>query len=163
MPTVKRGLAGVFKIMENRQKRREQWRADARTLWEEWRGDPFFVLGVGLYWGEGSKSPNRPRLQMTNADVHLLRVWLRWCQRFLPGVPLYTVLHVHDRRQLDPARAFWKKQLGININAACVSVSSASKRKRNSLPNGTLNVRVARGSVEWYTKMMVWLELAQQM
>jgi len=39
----------------------------------------------------------------------------------------------------------------------------ASKRTRNTLPYGTLKVRVGRGSVEWFTKLMVWLELAQQM
>jgi hypothetical protein len=163
MPTSKRGLAGVFKIMENRQNRRALWRAEARKLWELWCTDPLFILGVALYWGEGSKSSKKPRFQMTNADVHLLRVWLRWCQRFLPGVPLYNVLHLHDNCDVAAARRYWERELGIDLNLVTIAVSSASKRKRDGLPNGTLNVRVGRGSVEWYTKMMVWLELVQDL
>ncbi len=49
MQAPKRGLAGVRKIMENRQQRREHWRAEAKALWEQWRGEPLFILGVALY------------------------------------------------------------------------------------------------------------------
>jgi hypothetical protein len=162
MLTSKRGLAGVLKIMENRKNRREQWRVEARALWELWRGDPFFILGVALYWGEGKKCATAPRLELTNSDVNMLRVWLRWCRRFLRDVPLYYALGLHDSCDVGAALQFWKNQLGVDVNIVSVAVSSASKRKRNTLPNGTLQVRVGRGSVEWYTKMMVWLELAQQ-
>ena len=31
----KRGLAGVLKIAANRAQRREQWRMEARSLWEQ--------------------------------------------------------------------------------------------------------------------------------
>jgi hypothetical protein len=163
MPTSKRGLAGVFKIMENRQKRREEWRIEARVLWQRWHKDPLFILGVALYWGEGHKSGKSPRLALSNSDVAMLQVWLRWCRRFLPGVSLVYYLHVHDHCDPDAARQFWKDQLGVDVTWWGIAVSRASKRKRepNTLPHGTLNVRVSRGSVEWYTKMMVWLDLAQ--
>ena len=154
------------KVEENRRLRREQWRAEARTLWEQWQHDPLFMLGVGLYWGEGSKERSKRSyltLALSNSDVRLLRIWLRWCQRFLHGVPLNYELHIHDPRAVDAARAFWKQELGIAVTWVCVAVSSASKRKRDTLPYGTLKVRVGRGSVEWWTKMMVWLELAQSL
>ena len=163
MQPPKRGLAGVRKIMENRQRRCEQWQAEARVLWGRWRGDPLFLLGVGLYWGEGQKCRRSASLALSNADPQLLQVWLRWYQRFLPGVPLYSVLHIHDGGDVRAARLFWERQLGIVVNAVAVAVSSASKRKRRTLPNGTLKVRVGRGGLEWYTKMLVWLDLAQQL
>jgi hypothetical protein len=159
----KRGLAGVYKIMENRQRRREQWRADAKALWEQWRHDPFFILGVALYWGEGTKSKTAPCLALTNSDATMLQVWLCWCQRFLPNIRLNYSLVIHDSCDLDAARRFWKTHLGIDVRVISVAVSAASKRKRNSLPHGTLKVRVGRGSVEWYTKMLVWLELAPRL
>jgi hypothetical protein len=161
MQQSKRGLAGVRKIMENRQRRREQWRSEARVLWEQWRHDPFFILGVALYWGEGTKCMTAPRLALTNSDVGMLQVWLRWCQRFMPGVPLDYSLVIHDSCDVAEAIRFWKQALGIDVQVVSVAVSAASKRKRNSLPHGTLKVRVGRGSVEWLTKMLVWLELAQ--
>jgi hypothetical protein len=63
----------------------------------------------------------------------------------------------------DEARRFWEEKLDIKIDYVWVSASTASKRIRNTLPNGTLNIRVGRCSLEWYTKMMVWLELAQDL
>jgi hypothetical protein len=163
MQSSKRGLAGVRKIMENRRHRREQWRAEAKALWEQWRTDPLFTLGVALYWGEGTKCSTAPRLALTNSDVDMLRVWLRWCCNFMPGVPLDYSLVIHDTADVAQARHFWKEALGVDVHVVTVAVSVASKRKRNSLPHGTLKVRVGRGSVEWFTKMLVWLELAQRL
>src|ERR1043165_9071220 len=159
----KRGLAGVLKIAANRAQRREQWRMEARSLWEQWRHHPFFLLGVAVYWGEGTKSRVDPRLALTNSDVGLLRVWIRWCQRFLPNVPLTFSLIVHDTCSLEIARAFWKSELDVDATTVTVAVSAASKRKRRSLPHGTLKIRVGRGSREWVTKMLVRLELASQL
>jgi hypothetical protein len=157
----KRGLAGVMKIMQNRRLRREQWRKDAVALWNQWCHDPLFVFGVALYWGEGSKSRLDPRLALTNSDVEMLRVWIRWCRRFMPGVPLDCSLIIHDSCDLEVARTFWKREIGVEAKVVTVAVSSASKRKRNCLPHGTLKVRVGRGSREWLTKMLVWLELSK--
>jgi hypothetical protein len=91
----------------------------------------------------------------------LLRVWLRWCARFLPGVRLNFWLCIHANRNVEKARAFWRQELGIEITWVSEAVSRASKRRRRTLPHGTLKVSLGRGSLEWYTKMLVWLELAQ--
>jgi hypothetical protein len=150
-------------VEENRRQRRLRWQAEAKLLWEKWHTDPLFLLGIGLYWGEGYKSPLCPRLQLSNTDVHLLRVWIAWCQRFLPRVPLQSSLNLHPNCDADAARRFWEEQLDIKIGYVWVAASTASKRRRNTLPNGTLNIRVGRGSLEWYTKMMIWLELAHDL
>jgi hypothetical protein len=81
----------------------------------------------------------------------------------MPGVPLDFSLVIHDRCDVQDARRFWKEELGIDVRVVSIAVSSASKRVRNSLPHGTLKVRVGRGSVEWLTKMLQWLELAQRL
>jgi hypothetical protein len=154
---------GRAQIEENHKRRRESWRAEARGLWEQLRADSFFILGVALYWGEGTKCNTTPRLALTNSDVNMLRVWLRWCRRYLPGLPLVYQLHIHENCDLDAALCFWREQLGIDVRVVSRAVSRASKQTRHTLPNGTLKVVVGRGSVEWLTKMLVWLELAQQM
>src|SRR5437016_5186188 len=87
---------GRAQIVENRKRRRERWRAGARVLWEQWRTDPLFTFGVALYWGEGRKCTTPARLELSNSDVNMLRVWLRWCNRFMPGVSLSYLLGIHD-------------------------------------------------------------------
>jgi hypothetical protein len=150
-------------VEENRRQRRLCWQAEARLLWEQWHTDPLFLLGVGLYWGEGHKSSRCPRLRLCNADMHLLRVWLAWCRRFLPGVPLKYEINLHPNCDADEARRFWEEHLNIKVTSTWAAISAASRRRRNTLPNGTLNIQVCRGSLEWYTKMMIWLELAHDL
>lgn len=114
-------------VEENRRQRRLSWQAEARLLWEQWHSDPLFLLGIGLYWGEGHKSSRCPRLRLCNADVHLLRIWLAWCQRFLPGVPLVFAVNLHANCDADAARRFWEEHLSIKVTSRWVAVSAASR------------------------------------
>jgi hypothetical protein len=100
---------------------------------------------------------------LSNSDPALLRLWVRWCRRFLPTVSFRYDLNIHDSCNIAAAKLFWKQELGVEVTSVSVAVSKASQRKRNTLPNGTLRVRVGRGSVEWLTKMLVWIELAQRL
>jgi hypothetical protein len=111
-PTQKRtaSLKCIAKIEANRKQRRERWRSEAVSLWRKWRRGPLFVLGVGLYWGEGEKAASNKRLALSNADPNLLRTWLRWCARFLPGVRLNFWLCIHEGCDLEAARAFWRRE-----------------------------------------------------
>jgi hypothetical protein len=154
---------GRDKIMANRKERRERWRAEAVSLWEKWKHAPLFMLGVGLYWGEGEKTSCSKRLALSNSDPKLLHTWLRWCARFLPGVRLNSCLSIHDNCDLEAARAFWRKELNLEIKWVAMAVSRASKRKRRTLPHGTLKISLGRGSLEWHTKMLVWLDMAHQL
>jgi hypothetical protein len=149
-----------------RRRRRDEWAAEAVPLWEEWRQDPLFLFGVALYWGEGAKVCRNGHyflrdLVLSNSDPRLLRVWLRWCGRFLPGVPLHCDLSLHEGGDVQAARAFWERELGISVRGVSVATSRASQGKRNTLPYGTLKIRAGAGSCEWHTKMLVWFELAQ--
>jgi hypothetical protein len=121
------------------------------------------MLGIGLYWGEGEKNSTNRRLALSNASADLLRVWLRWCERFLPGVRLNFWLCLHDDADVQKARAFWRRELNIEVTWVSIAVSRVSKRRRNTLPHGTIKVSLGRGSLEWHTKMMVWLELARSL
>jgi hypothetical protein len=154
---------GRARIMENRRRRNERWRIEALSLWEKWRHDPLFMLGIGLHWGEGEKTSAGKRLALSNADVNLLHTWLAWCDRFVPGVRLNYWLCIHDTCDLEAARSFWRRELNVELTWVSLAVSRSSKRRRRTLPHGTVKVSLGRGSLEWYTKMMVWLELAQGM
>jgi hypothetical protein len=81
----------------------------------------------------------------------------------LPGVPLKYEINLHPNCDADAARHFWEEHLNIKVTSTWAAISAASRRRRNTLPNGTLNIQVCRGSLEWYTKMMVWLELAHDL
>jgi hypothetical protein len=48
--------------------RAKKWTEEARQLWSILCGDPFFMLGVGLYLGEGTKAVRT--LDLSNSDVN---------------------------------------------------------------------------------------------
>lgn len=55
-------------------------RALAMSIFETNKADVNFLIGLALYWAEGRKGG----WAFGNTDPHMIRVWIRWCQRFLP-------------------------------------------------------------------------------
>ena len=91
-------------------------------------GDPFKVrrmlgkkdselknLGLGIYWGEGDKSPNNTSIRLGNTDPFLLkrfREFLRKIYSVKEEKIQYGLTLFNDSNESD-AIAFWKKHLGI--------------------------------------------------
>jgi hypothetical protein len=103
--------------------------SDAAYIKQNPNGDPFKIkkkltrdemflygLGIGIYWGEGSKNPAIPSLRIANTDPDLIRAFLYFLKhiyclnekRFS-----YSIVCFND---IDPddARSYWAKELGIN-------------------------------------------------
>src|SRR5947209_11459933 len=56
--------------------RRRKWADETELLWTRHRSDPFFLLGIGIYWGEGRKRLVRGRtgrLCLSNSDPSMMR------------------------------------------------------------------------------------------
>jgi hypothetical protein len=91
-------------------------------------GDPFNVknklskeekelksLGLGLYWGEGDKSPNNTSVRLGNTDPFLLkkfREFLRKIYNVKEEKIKYGLILFNDVKEIT-AINFWKNHLGI--------------------------------------------------
>src|SRR3989344_3975019 len=91
-------------------------------------GDPFKIrknlsvkdlklnsLGLGIYWGEGDKSPNNKSVRLGNTDPFLIKKF----REFLRKIYLvkekkikYGLILFNDSKE-STAVNFWKKYLGI--------------------------------------------------
>lgn len=101
--------------------------SDAIYHWHNPKGDPFifdppksvkdwklFGIGIGLYWGEGTKA-DRVTVRLGNTDPALLDVFLRFLIRFFNikkedcrfGLQIFTDVDPHN------ALDFWTKRLKI--------------------------------------------------
>lgn len=101
--------------------------SDAIYLWHNPSGDPFkfslpitmkdaelFGMGLGLYWGEGTKS-NKHTIRLANTDPKLLNVFIKFLIRFFRikrsdlkfGLQIFT--DINPKKALD----FWTKSLHI--------------------------------------------------
>lgn len=138
-----------------------QWIHEAEEAWPALSCDPLFIIGVGLYWGEGTKTGRV--LAMSNSDPSVVEVWMRWCRRMLPRDVLFSgSVFTHMDVDADVALSYWKRVAGFNDIkiVRCLPRSSTGKRPRRTLPHGTLQVRLRRGAAEWNTKMLTWIRLA---
>lgn len=127
----------------------------------------FFIAGVALYVGEGSKTQNLVRL--VNADSKVIVFFIRWLH--LLGVDnSHIMLRVHgypDMNRLE-AESYWleKTSLGkTQLQPMCIDTRVGKDRKRSGVhPHGTAHVTVkANGKPEFGTalarKITVYMKL----
>lgn len=107
-----------------------------------------FLIGIALYWGEGTKS-NRWGLQFSNSDPEMISLMMKFFRQVC-GVKeekFYMQMILHKNIKEKKALDYWSKVAKIPKNQfkkACFSLSRSSKkiRRKNKLPYGTLQIRV---------------------
>ena len=75
--------------------------------------DAFWVAGLMLYLGEGSKT-DYSKIVLANTDPKIVVFFTKWLNEFLaiPRNKLKAQLHLYPNMDLDKEKNFWK-----NINA----------------------------------------------
>jgi hypothetical protein len=87
-------------------------RAEAQEFASDHLDDPFFVAGVALYWGEGSKT--HADLALANSDPRALRLFIAWVRSFhTPNADFALKINLHAGNDEPGARAFWRKETGL--------------------------------------------------
>ncbi|WP_329386760.1 hypothetical protein [Streptomyces sp. NBC_01716] len=100
--------------------RREQERRETKRRATESIGTmserELFLLGVGLYWAEGTKDKphaRRERVAFVNSDPGMIRIFLAWLD--LLGIPrqrhTYHVM-IHESADVTEAERFWADLTG---------------------------------------------------
>ncbi len=78
-----------------------------------------FVMGVALYWAEGTKDKKyarRESVTVINSDPGLIMVYLAWLR--LLGVDrarLRFRVHIHESADVDQAQRFWADLVGVDV------------------------------------------------
>lgn len=105
------------------------------------------IIGSALHWAEGNKRQPR-RIQISNSDPSLIKIYLRFLREIvkIPEKKLKASIRIHPNISAQSAVDFWstitkiprpKFQITTQISRA-----SQGKRPKNSLPYGTLDLRV---------------------
>lgn len=107
-----------------------QKRSIADALYQKWnpKGDPFSVrqpktvseaiqygLGVGLYWGEGTKA-SKGSIKLGNTDPALMRTFVRFLLTFygIDKKRLRFGLQIFGDMNTNAAVQYWMRALGIS-------------------------------------------------
>ncbi|MER7683872.1 hypothetical protein [Streptomyces sp. NPDC097610] len=150
--------------MRLREEERRQTKQAATTSIGAMSDRELFLLGVGLYWAEGSKSkPHLPQERVTfiNSDPRMIEVYLAWLR--LLGVSadrLRFHVHIHESGDVEGAERFWTELVGGNAAAfgkTSLKKHSPKTNRRNVGQDyrGCLVVRVLQ-SADLYRRIEGW-------
>jgi hypothetical protein len=122
----------------------------------------FWVAGVTLYWGEGSKT--KRRLALANADPAALGLFKAWSERFHPsGGGWRSRLNLYADNDEPKARQWWSEELSLSIDDFTKSFvkPDGTRHRKNHLPHGVCTL-IRRRSADAFVTTMAWIEFLQQ-
>ncbi|MFH9608110.1 hypothetical protein [Streptomyces sp. NPDC017448] len=120
-----------------------------------------FLVGVGLYWAEGSKSKpyrTQERVTFVNSDPGMVRVFLAWLRLLeVDDQRLRFHVHIHESGDVTAAEQFWAALTGAAPSAfgkTSLKKHSPKTNRKNAGEHyrGCLVVRV-RKSAELYRRI----------
>jgi hypothetical protein len=105
-----------------------------------------FMLGLGIYIGEGSKTNNI--IRVVNSDPKIIRTMILWFKKVygLQNINFSIRIHLYPDSNLAKATTFWIKETGLSKGVflkAFVDNRTDKKRKDFSkLPYGTAHLSI---------------------
>ena len=129
---------------------------ETKREFAQYRRDPFFVLGVGLYWAEGVKRWSS--FAFVNSDHEMMQVMVAWMETYL-GLDrrnLNARLYIHRPYAHEQCEAFWAQHTGIplgNFRSTIYKPTGLGVKKR---PGYKGCLRVMGGGVQALRKMLYW-------
>lgn len=131
-----------------------------------------FMLGIGLYLGEGSKS--QEQIRIVNSDPLILKLASRWLREFL-GLRtehLRVAVHGYPDHNINEIVDFWAAELNLPveqfIKTQIDTRQNKSALKRRKLPYGTAHLYVRGGGTlplgvkNLHRKIIGWIETVMQ-
>ncbi len=120
--------------------------------------DPFWAMGVTLYWAEGSKT-NR-RLEMAHSEPEALRLIIAWARQFHdPSATFAAAMNLHADNDEQAAKAFWAEELTIDVSRFTKTFikPDGTGHRKNHLATGVCRVTMKR-STDAFLRTMVWIQ-----
>src|SRR3989344_8742698 len=130
----------------------------------------FFLIGVCLYWAEGTKEKEyRPGSQVafSNMDPKMIILFLKWLQNICKiskdMIGFEIMIHESHRERLDEVRTFWSKTTDFPLNKFSQVYFKNSKIKKTNRKNtgekyhGVLKIKVRKSS-DLVRKIASWSE-----
>lgn len=128
-----------------------------------------FMLGVGLYLGEGAKSYET--IRMINADPDIIRLSILWFKEIcgLSDENITITIHLYPDNDEHVYQKHWEKVTGLSAHQfhkfQVDRRENKSLKKRRKLPYGTAHLTIvsngdSQKGVELHRRIMGWLKAA---
>ncbi|MCK9351349.1 MAG: hypothetical protein WCT49_00350 [Candidatus Paceibacterota bacterium] len=154
---------GVFNAVISNRNRRIAREASifkiAKIEFEKFKDDPFFVLGVSLYWAEGTKKFSE--FQFINSDPQMIKIMVRWIKEYMgfSKESLKIRLFIHQPYADEKCEEFWSDILGIPSNTFYKTIYKQTPHNVKKNPKYKGCLRIGIGKIENLRKVLAWQRL----
>ncbi|WP_431034389.1 hypothetical protein ACQYWQ_11995 [Streptomyces sp. P6-2-1] len=108
-------------VLAEREEHRKRVKEEARTEIGRLSERELFLVGVGLYWAEGTKDKahaRRERLVFVNSDPDMIDLFMKWLDLLdVPRSDRRLSLLIHESADVEGAEEFWAEVTGIPRSA----------------------------------------------
>lgn len=116
------------------------------TMTDKYLKNSFFVAGLMLYWGEGSK---KSHTSLANSDARLISLFIKWLDQFfkIGTHQIMIQLHVHQGQNINQLKKYWSKITSIpliNFQKTFIKPTINYKHNYKKLYFGTIRLRVKK-------------------
>lgn len=128
----------------------------AAREYRSYREDPFFSVGIALYWGEGSK--RHGGFAFTNSDPEMVAIMVRWIERFLatPRHMIKARLYLHRSYAHERLETYWIRSLRLSPSNLYKSVYKPSALAVKKRPDYKGCFKIIIDKVSLRLKMQYW-------
>lgn len=142
------------KIEKFRASMRRKRNLKDREVYEKYRKrfdnlpkEAFFIAGLMLYLGEGSKS-DYYNTSLANTDPKIIKFFIRWLNDFLeiPKEKIKAALHLYENMDIEKEKSFWERELGLREDQFykpwITKLKKSSFSYKESFRHGTCSISV---------------------
>jgi hypothetical protein len=125
-----------------------------------------FMLGLGVYIGEGSKTQDI--IRVVNSDYRVLNLFMRWlCSLGYSQKNFAIRIHLYPDSNITKAESYWALKTGLpqdQFQTACIDKRAYKDRKRSGIHiHGTAHITVRsngdkRHGVTFSRRIGAWME-----
>ncbi|MEU1216552.1 hypothetical protein ABZ424_29940 [Streptomyces sp. NPDC005790] len=147
-----------------RDEKRQQTKAAAKAEIGDLTDRELLLIGVGLYWSEGTKDKpydRRENLTFVNSDPGMIETYLAWLAvaGVSPDRICFRVM-IHETADVEAAERYWAELVGIDVSALRRTTlkkhnPKTARKNTGDTYRGCLVIRVAQGA-ELYRRVEGW-------
>lgn len=157
---ISRGRIRAAASLRNLRKTKDEIeRKNSRVEFDANRNDPFFQLGVGLYWAEGAKRTSS--FGFMNSDPEMISVMIYWIEKFLivEKEEIRLRLFTHKPFKDEAQEEYWSERTGIGMGNFGKTIYKPSGLLVKKRPNYKGCIRIELGKVVYLRKMAHWQQM----
>lgn len=158
---------GLATIKATRILRRSEIEQKAKGEFRRLMEDPLWVLGLALYWAEGTKFKpwnSSPRVAFSNMDPSTHLVILQWLEKYArvsrQDIAYELFVHQNSKNRTSFIKRYWTELLKIHASQIKVyyKKSQIKTRRRNveQAYYGVLQIRVRKSAALGY-RIKTWI------